>query len=218
MGWLVRRLPGWLQNTSVTRWALYNGAQARAEVSVRCFKFVGRSALDVPELTQMINDPQRGVNSYLAARALIYVGREALPPLTAYLTNNSMPVLNRLLVYDEMCSSLVLRGDEPQAIDVLTNWLSSPDNMLSSQAASVLTRIAMAERTTVPSLVDGLQDPRAYVRRACAMTLGQLGQKASLAVPALMEAANDKDPGVATEASTAVRRILTPWETVPGDR
>lgn len=59
----------------------------------------------------------------------------------------------------------------------------------------------------VPLHVARLQDRNRYVRRSAAFKLGQLGEKARLAVPALKSSLSDSDDRVRMEAERALTKI-----------
>jgi HEAT repeat protein len=63
-------------------------------------------------------------------------------------------------------------------------------------------------QAAIPALIEALTDPHAFVRRAAAYALGEIGRVAKDAViPALTKALDDPEPYVRETASAVLRRI-----------
>jgi HEAT repeat protein len=89
----------------------------------------------------------------------------------------------------------------------LTTGLNQEVALISAWA---LTKIDTSPETvakTLRVLVAGLSSPTAVSRRASAESLGELGVKASAAIPSLEEAAKDSDPNVRAAVAQALAQI-----------
>ena len=71
----------------------------------------------------------------------------------------------------------------------------------------------------VESLIQQLGSGEASIRRNAAIALGQIGEPAKNAVPALVKALHDEDEDVRFEAVSALKKIGTPeaMKAVEGD-
>ena len=101
-----------------------------------------------------------------------------------------------------------------EAAPALLELLKNPDKDFwepRSYGAVALARMGTKEKAMLPALIEGVQQP-AYkeVRLQAARTLGEMGAEAAPALPALKEAAKDKDAEVAKAAADALKQLEVP--------
>jgi HEAT repeat protein len=87
----------------------------------------------------------------------------------------------------------------------LIDALKDPDPDVRQNLAAALAKIGPA---AVESLVAALRDSVADRRAGAAYTLGQMGSPARSAMPALLDALDDRDLDVRRQASFAVSRLV----------
>jgi HEAT repeat protein len=85
--------------------------------------------------------------------------------------------------------------------------LRDEESDVAQVAADALARLGPG---AAPLLAEALRDPRCKVRRAVACCLGDLGPRARLAIPALLEALKDDRPGLVVDAAGALVRMDRP--------
>jgi hypothetical protein len=95
------------------------------------------------------------------------------------------------------------------AMSDLAQLASDPDRHVRFVAVRAMTQIDPADRVTVPTLVLVADDPQSSSddRKAALALLGDMGQSAQSAIPALERIQNGDDPEMRTAARTALSRI-----------
>src|SRR3984957_8057250 len=154
----------------------------------------------LPQLTECLE----GTNCpKAAAAALASIGPEGWTILTREITstnNNAAP-----------CSIWALathRVGGPEAVTALKNIVinAAPEGG-GGEAVWALAEISPEHGDLVPIFTNGLTSRNKDLRWACALALGELGQDARPAVPALVAALNDKNPKVRHDAAQALQEI-----------
>ena len=112
-------------------------------------------------------------------------------------------------------------------VPVFIKALSDPDSAIRSNAIDALEEIEpTAAKDAVPALTNTLKDTSGYMRERAAIVLGQMGQEAESAVPALGDLLADSELAVVKSAADALRKIGHPsatpaliqaWENGPRD-
>lgn len=82
------------------------------------------------------------------------------------------------------------------------------DPIVRTSAAYALTRMGMKADSTLPALIDALDDSDARVRGAAAMAIGQYGAEGAPAIPKLMSAISTQLPYIAPQGD-GIREPLT---------
>jgi RNA polymerase sigma factor (sigma-70 family) len=154
----------------------------------------------LPQLTECLE----GTNCPKAAAAVLAsIGPEGWAVLTRGITstnNNAAP-----------CSIWALathRAGGPEAVAALKNIVANaaPEN-IDVEAVWALAEICPDHNELVPIFTRGLASSKGDMRWACALALGELGQDARPAVPALAAALNDSNPKVRHDAAQALQEI-----------
>jgi HEAT repeat protein len=100
-------------------------------------------------------------------------------------------------------------GDVSAArLDKLLRRLGDEDPVIRIRAASLISAMGPHAQTALPILLELLAHSSAQRRKLAAWTLGNLGQQAVEAVPALRKALQDSDEGVRNMTRQALEKIL----------
>jgi len=146
-------------------------------------------------------------------KALEADASNAVPALIEIYEQNSDPSARR-------SATNVLVGIDPsakQAIPTLVRSATSTNSDVRAFALYTLGRMALEPELVDPVLIRGLHDPDRDVRSQAAYGLSSLafmGGDAKPAVPALIEALQDSDPGVRGGAALALGHIHSETSTV----
>jgi serine/threonine protein kinase len=144
--------------------------------------------------------------------AALKVASTAVPPagLTFYSVEGTGSLKKRLkgrTPEERRDAAQVLAMLGPTAKDAvpqLRDALNDSDATVRSAAVDALVKIGP---TAIPVLLSGLQNADKQVRLQAAIGLGEIGEAASAAVPALRRALKDDDESVRLAAEKALRRI-----------
>jgi HEAT repeat protein len=171
-------------------------------------------ALAVPNLVQCLKDisPDKSDSLNLKSAAIIALGNIhtrpdiAVPALLETLTNNdriirivSAKALGR---FGNAATSAV-----PALVQCLKN--ESPDKSVTSTAIDALGNIHARPDIAVPALVETLTNNDWIIRSMGARALGQFGNAATSAVPALEQATNDSIATLRLVVTAALGKIQT---------
>lgn len=99
--------------------------------------------------------------------------------------------------------------------EALLRALEDPSPEVRGGAVEALAR---AGAPVVPALGERLAHEEAFVRRAAALALGDIGPDAAPALAALVRAAIDRDDGVRRAASQVLARVDPAWAVAPATR
>jgi HEAT repeat protein len=135
----------------------------------------------------------------VAGDVLIRQGKAAIPQLLALLEDKDQRV--------RLEGLRLLTNIPPDSALMLPRLKRLVAAKVSSVRESALVLLARLGPEGVPHLVGALTDRNAGVRWTAAFSLGEMGQAARNAVPALIRAAEDADPDVREAARAAVRKI-----------
>jgi HEAT repeat protein len=106
------------------------------------------------------------------------------------------------------CEGYAMRADQKAlSIDNLIDLLQDADAVVRIHAGFVLGTMGEDAISAVWVLIGMLKFGEVQGRKLAASTLGQIGPVASEAIPALLEAANDEDDGLADMATWALEEI-----------
>ena len=101
-----------------------------------------------------------------------------------------------------------LRWFGPQIVSELSQTLyGHPTHSVRASAAQAMAPLAASDPEVMGLLITATSDRSSLVRRVSVEAIGQAGQAASGAVPALTEALLDEDPNVRASAATALGSI-----------
>jgi HEAT repeat protein len=181
----------------------------------------------VPALVEALKNR---VTAATAGHALTDVGPAAVPALVDALKDkacrphafdalirmgprakDAVPALIEVLKADDMwwqTAASALQHIGPDAIPALLKAAADPDN---ERAAPILWSMGRQKPETTKAVVRGLvemlKNPEEQLRQRAAATLGQIGEGARPAAPALEEALKDPNAGVRRAAADALKNI-----------
>lgn len=169
------------------------------------FKTLGEQASPaVPALSNLLQVPDQGTR-ISASRALAYIGKDGIPPLVAILTNRQ--ALHR----DEICyafASLDATNFAP-ALPIIGGCLHDSDPPVAQAAQWTLSDQTLHSLSIALAVITNA-DYAGFVelRTSAVMSLGDNGlDSPEAAVPPLVRAFEDPDPGVRGLATNGVKRI-----------
>ncbi|MDB6109074.1 MAG: repeat protein [Pedosphaera sp.] len=213
----------------------FNYAEDARRKAVLAFRILGPEARGaVPELSEMLNDPELSSD---AGEALAGIGREGVPALIGGLTNldwrvraavlpplsalgtNAEPALPVIIAALEDTIPEVRLGafrtlgsagqNQPELVlPVLIEKFHSGDAAMRRYSLAALARFGtnhMAE--VMPVLLEGLADQDGFVQSACIGFVAHYKSQAMAAVPKLSEIMVS-DPQKCSSAASALREIL----------
>jgi len=184
-------------------WQQKTKAVVLAEDAVGGFKVIGtQGSPALPELVRLMRDrksPERSLNALLA---LGYLGKDAVPPLLAALTDPQQP--SRA----EAAWALSKMGaNAASAVPTLVRSLGDQDPRVRLLAAKALGQLGLEPELVVPALTNCLGTSDSNLRSMAMGSIGDFGEQAACAIPCLLSALNDPDPQVGSSASNALYRI-----------
>lgn len=208
---LLPRIPDAITPEAMWRWAYAVRKKTRAEIAATAYALVGDQArLAIPDLVKLMNDPKRPEASGRAVAALAYIGKDALPEITAQLANPDAP--NRAKVVT-MCGLIpVLATNVDVILPLLIRCLDDHDPQVRVQTARSLGRIAerygLQPATVVPALTNCLRtDSSIALRQSVVRALGNYGHHARDAVPQLLQMTDDPVHFVRITVTNALMKI-----------
>jgi hypothetical protein len=151
----------------------------------------------IPDLIEMLPDRELGVS---AARALAWIGPEALPPLEIVLQQGTPEARWR----STQAIGLIPSEKIPEA---LFERLKDTDARVRAAATSGLSAGARQPERMVPTLIAMLSDLDPHVRAAAVTGLKGFGPPAKEALPALQQLEDDPSTFVKALARSAIRSI-----------
>ena len=175
---------------------------------------LGKSA--IPELTKLLEQNPGYIPSALAG-----IGPDALPELLEDLTNENPEAYLSFSIRDNTAAALanaIFAGKIsptnasaafPTALNNLTYTSDNPlfRNNTRSRAAWLIAALKLNPDTSVPALMQGLEDTNANVAADCAFALGNFGPAAAPAIPLLAKAADSTNTLLNTYAKQALDMI-----------
>lgn len=161
-------------------------------------------AKSLGELQQIVKTDVDAEIRFAAVDALAAKGREALPQLKAALTDPSGFVRYR--------AAQAMGEMGPEMTDEGLQLLQHADQELRVLGAILFKHMAKNAdpARVVPALSKAMSDPHFDVRVNAANALGEFGERAAAAVPALIEAGGEEEWWVRDSANLALSKINTP--------
>ena len=199
-GEAVPTLVKWLNTEPGVWWSLY----AKIE---RALPMRWRSSLMAAQLRERLyGDQMRMQRAWLAHRALIRLGKDAIPAMVRSLSvakvqARAVAVLAGMQNVGESAAP---------AAPILCRLLQARDANLARSSAEALGNLAVSPEVSVPGLIQALTNSPNFdviVGRKCAEALGQFGPQAAEAVPVLCAALKSDDGITAAEAARSLGRI-----------
>jgi hypothetical protein len=180
--------------------------EVRAERASWGFQILGEAARPaIPDLVRVANQGDPG-SSTAATAALVYLGKDALLPLLALMTN-SAPVV-RYQAKQSMSNMEYLGPNAHPGVVLLIHNLSDPDPELATSAAEVLGWLQLESDITVPALVECCaHSSNKDLRMAAAFGLMMFGGSARPAVPALVKMLHDPSLRIRELTTNALQKI-----------
>jgi hypothetical protein len=167
------------------------------------FEILGETAAPaIPDLVRVANHATPGSSS-LAADALALLGKDALVPLFALMTNSACPIRDEAMW--SVGQMHYLGTNAHPAVVLLIQHLHDPH--LATIAANVLGVLGLESNISVPALVECTHSSNQDLQRAAAISLGRFGSSARPAVPELLKMSDDPSVDVRIEATAALQKI-----------
>ncbi|QDU47051.1 HEAT repeat protein [Symmachiella dynata] len=171
----------------------------------------------IPKLIQQLSDqripedafPYRETYGGYAMRALVNIGIEAVPALTAAVETTDAE--SRWLPVQGLKR---IGPPARTALPVLIRNLDVDSWSLRSEITDSLAKIDRDGTTVIPSLKKMLRDENPYVRESAATGLGAYPAHAETGVPALIAALKDESPDVRAAAVVSLGKIGKPTKTI----
>jgi len=173
------------------------------EFEVRVYAIGGFEALGpmaspaIPELERLLFE--KSVPE--CANALGAIGSETIPILAKALTNANAKIRAAAAF------SVSFLGTNAEPLTPTLIQLTSDKDLSVRIGAIVGLKVGRSSGSTVPRLIELLQDPDELLRKLSAEELGEIGEKATSALPALEKAARDPSNYVIEHAQIAIQRI-----------
>jgi HEAT repeat protein len=213
-----QNLPPWKQRLLRYAWKANSPAreilvetiakrESRAARASWGFEILGEAAAPaIPELVRVANQGNPA-SSLAATAALASLGKDALLPLLALMTN-SPSVLGKVVAMSAVRSlgqTQHLGTNAHLAVVLLIQYLSDP--LLAPSAAEVLGSLGLESDITVPALAECTHSSNPELQIAAATSLGRFGASARPAVPELLKMLDDPIASVRDEATNALQQI-----------
>jgi hypothetical protein len=193
-------------------------AGERAAAAADAFSVLGDDARSaVPDLIALVNSPGQTERFGNAIRALDGIGSNAIPALSAHISNtnafNREQTIQALMMYPTLAKS------GAPALPALVRCLEDPDGKVRYESATALALRTNGDKAhaalVVPALTRCLRDrlPQCtdieWGNMQCRMAglLAFYGEEARIAVPHLLQMAQSPDPHVHGFATNALLRI-----------
>ena len=177
--------------------------ELRAVRAFSAFELLGEAAAPaIPDLVRVANQGNSG-SSPAATAALVHLGKDALPPLLALMTDSTFPFRNEAMM--SVGRMHYLGTNAHPAVVLLIQSLSDPH--LATSAAKVLGNLRLESDITVPALVECTHSPQKLLRMCAANSLGKFGASARPAVPHITKLLVDTDDSVRMAATNTLALI-----------
>jgi hypothetical protein len=177
----------------------------RGENAVWCFEMLGADGRGaIPELLAL-TQAKRYRTKILAGKALAVMGADGVGALLGTVTNQPVPQdldLNGLF----WCWR-TLGEDANRWVPVLLEQLKSTNGFAAGTSAVLLGLGHVQPEIVVPALSNAVYADDAWVRRAALNGLGEFGVQARPVAGLLVNALEDSDPNVRSQATNTLRRI-----------
>lgn len=210
------KLPHALLPERLIHWAHSDREGERAAAALRVFHSLGEQAGPaIPELTQLLNEPDVPTSSWRAFAALTFIGRDSIPVIAAFLSNTNDPsrrYLARSLYYEWLYSwnyqwSDIGRPSNALSVPLLLSCLAGPNPREASQAALLLGVLVSTYPLHAGMFVTALSNSPPTVRLTAVRVLGQSTTNANRVVPILLPLTKDADERVRGAAIEALQVI-----------
>lgn len=201
-------MPNWLQKISVS---FYQPSEDRIRYAVMGFRTLGTNAADaIPALSKMMLVRRGGVPVGFSARfALAYLGKDALVPLAAALTNP--PSWNQIGIPMAIGGMTYLGSEARPVIPILVRSTTNPILSVQAEAACALGSFRMDPDISIPALTNSLRSRAPEARTWAAWALGEFGPQAQATAPLLVQALHDPDRQVRGSAYAALQKVAPDW-------
>jgi hypothetical protein len=168
------------------------------------FEILGEAAAPgIPDLVRVANEGKPG-SSPVATAALAYLGKDALLPMLALMTNTSSVV--RYQAKQSASQMEYLGTNARPGVVLLIDYLRDP--AIATSAAEVLGWLQLESDITVPALAECCtHSSKPDLRRAAAFSLMMFGASARPAVPELLKMLADPSVNCRNMATNALQRI-----------
>jgi HEAT repeat protein len=158
----------------------------------------------VPALVQILGN-QDSIAIGDAVDALVHIGPAAVPALVQALESTDVRLRHQAAVVLSR-----IEPTDPAAVKALVKALKDPSAAIRRRAALALAGAGRCEKPedgVVVGLISALADRDGTVRVSAAVALGDIGTDAKEAAKPLSQLLSDKDAGLRTAATEAIRKI-----------
>ena len=178
-------------------------AKRNAEYANLGFEILGPIAAPaVPDLQRLAADNSLCESGLRAMQALVSIGKEGLPALTAIAIDPR--ATNRL----QAISAIGRSGTNASVpMTMLLQLLKDPNADVARAAATTLGNLRLWGESVIPALIESLDNPSYSVRQSAAYALSRFGPAARTAVPALLNLLAVPDWSVRSVAAYALGEI-----------
>jgi hypothetical protein len=146
----------------------------------------------------------------LAATSLAMLGWPGIPPILSAMTNDKP---NARFAAVRSCG--LLGSNAWLAVPHLIQRRIDTSEAVQEEATSVLLQIRRRPETKLPGIMANLENPERWIRLAAMVSLSELPEFETNAVPGLQRALMDLNPEIRADATNALRNSALPKWTMP---
>ena len=203
--YFLDKLPRAVMPEQLMVWAHANRGEARAASALRVLESLGEQARPaIPELTQLLNDPELPSGSRRAFLTLAYTGKESIPVLAAFLANANEPSRQYMTPWFAYIPTLATNA---ASVPPLLACFASPDPQVAASVAFTLGMMVSTYPSQAGVVVTALSNSPPSVRLTAIRALGQTTSGASRVVPLLLPFTRDPDERVRVATIEALQVI-----------
>jgi len=174
--------------------------------AIDAFRELGpKAAAAIGELSRLLNQPNHCASGDVAGHVLPYLGKEALPPVLAALTNQQRILSERVAPIMEHFGTNA-RPDVP----VIIQCLCDSNQLVAWYAPRILVHCKLQPDDLCPILTNFLRGSRSPCRVNFIDALSSFPEEAAPAVTILVESLRDVDEKVASHAARALGSLHDP--------
>ncbi|HAH46875.1 MAG TPA: hypothetical protein DCM07_18895 [Planctomycetaceae bacterium] len=160
----------------------------------------------IPALIEVLKDPDFNIRIF-ALKILEHIDQNTEPALQAMIKTLEDP--DRIVRIAALAPVARLGTKAKEAVPILEKWIGSDDEFACVSAAGHILMIDPSKADELlPILIESLKSDDFGIRCQSAWLLGQLGELAKEAVPALKRLLNDENSSVRSVAADAIESVI----------